>query len=321
MRLTLLAAAVSAAKATASPTAIEQFFMPLLPIKRLWEAVFVGNLSWGLSSLTHAFGQVPVLASIGAYGLAIVVLTLGIKLILAPLFHFQISTSKKTIDDQRRLAPELRAIKAKFKGDPAKTQEETMKLYKEHGVNPLASVAGCLPALAQFPIWVGLYWVLRDNVNNHVFKTAQFFFIPNLNLTPMTQHLAGSLIPSVAYLIIPLLAGGTAYVQAKMMQQPPNPGATEQELQTQQMGKTMVMIMPFTIGFFALQSPAGLGLYWFVSNCVAIVQQYLVVGIGGFRKPDEASGGPTKSASPGPRPAPRPSKPSNSNRSSKRSKR
>jgi membrane protein insertase Oxa1/YidC/SpoIIIJ len=69
-----------------------------------------------------------------------------------------------------------------------------------------------------------------------------------------------------------------------MMQQPPNPGASDQEQQAQQMTQTMQVMMPLMIIYFSLITPAGLGLYWFVSNCFAIIQQYLVNGWGGGRR-------------------------------------
>jgi hypothetical protein len=75
-----------------------------------------------------------------------------------------------------------------------------------------------------------------------------------------------------------------------MIQQPPNPYATEQEQQTQQMTQSMQVMMPLMIAVFAISTPAGLGLYWFVSNCVAIIQQYFVTGWGALRP---ANGPPT----------------------------
>jgi hypothetical protein len=87
-------------------------------------------------------------------------------------------------------------------------------------------------------------------------------------------------IPSPEYLIFPLLAAATTFVQTKMLQMPPMPNPTEQELQTQQMQKMMVWMSPLMIGYFALNVPAGLGLYWFIGNCVGIIQQYFVVGWG-----------------------------------------
>jgi hypothetical protein len=88
-----------------------------------------------------------------------------------------------------------------------------------------------------------------------------------------------------------LLAAITTFIQSKMLQQPPPPNPTEQELQTQSMQRTMVWLSPVMIGVFALQVPAGLGLYWFVGNVVSIILQYFVVGWGSLL-PRRDGGGP-----------------------------
>ncbi|HEY4025980.1 MAG TPA: YidC/Oxa1 family membrane protein insertase, partial [Candidatus Dormibacteraeota bacterium] len=112
-----------------------------------------------------------------------------------------------------------------------------------------------------------------------------FLFVPHLNDLPSAHALVQGLpIPTLAYLVIPLLAAGTTFVQSRMMQQPTSPVPTEQELQTQQMTRTMQVMMPLMIAYFAIVTPAGLGLYWFISNCVSIIQQYFVTGWGGFRR-------------------------------------
>ena len=240
-------------------------------------------MTWGLRALYHSFNTVPGLEAIGAYGLAIIALTVIIKLCLAPLYQLQLSMSRKTQLEQRKLAPEVAKLKKKYKGDSAKLNTATMELYKEHGVNPLGGLAGCLPALLQFPILTALYWTFYQF---HV-ADAHFLFIPSLIDSPSKHLLFNGLpfIPTVVFAIIPLLAAASTYVQAKMMQQPPNPLATEQELQAQQMTKSMAMMMPLMIAYFAIVTPAGLGLYWFISNCVAIIQQYFVTGWGQLWRP------------------------------------
>jgi YidC/Oxa1 family membrane protein insertase len=226
---------------------------------------------------------VPLIATIGAYGLALIAVTLTIKLILAPLYEYQIRSSKKSLENQRKLAPELAEIKKKYKGDPQKQQAAMMELYKQHGVNPMASLSGCLPSLLQFPILAALYWVFLGNARNHAIPLDHFLFIPHLNSTPSAEHLvAGLPIPALPYLVVPLLAALSTFVQSKMMQQAPNPAATEQEQQTQQMMQSMQVMMPLMVLYFAVITPAGLGLYWLASNCFAIIQQYRVNGWGGL---------------------------------------
>ena len=223
---------------------------------------------------------VPVVESIGAYGVAIIVLTIVIRLILAPLQQFQLVTQRKTMVEQRKLAPQVAELRKKYKKDPQKLNAEMMKLYQEHGVNPLGGLVGCLPLVVQLPILTALYYVFQ-NFAKAGHPPQPFLFLANLNENP-NHHLqfAGLPIPVLAYLIFPLLAALTTLVQSRMLQMPPPPNPTEQEAQTQQMQRTMVWLSPLMIGYFALNVPAGLGLYWFVGNCVSIIQQSFVVGWG-----------------------------------------
>ena len=244
---------------------------------------------------------------VGAYGVAVVILTIIIRLALAPLQQFQLLTQRKTMTEQRKLAPQVAELRKKFKKDPTKLNQEMMKLYQEHGVNPLGGLIGCLPLIVQLPILTALYYVFSGNAKSHILTSVHFLFIQNLNTSPLSHPLlAGLPIPAIAYLIIPLLAAATTFVQSRMMQQPPNPAATEQEQQAQAMTKQMQVFMPLMIAYFAFVTPAGLGLYWFISNCFAIIQQYLVNGWGGLRPPPGAAAAEPATA---PRPPARPSRP------------
>jgi YidC/Oxa1 family membrane protein insertase len=240
----------------------------------------VQTLSRLLTFIYDHFQGVPVLTFIGAYGMAIIVLTIMIRLVLAPLQQFQLVTQRKTMVEQRKLAPQVAELRKKHKKDPQKLNAEMMKLYQEHGVNPLGGLVGCLPLVLQIPILTALYYVFTGFAHSqHV--AAHFLWIPNLNDNP-NHHLlfAGVPIPVPAYLVFPLLAALTTLVQSRMLQMPPAPNPTDQEAQTQQMQRTMVWLSPLMIGYFALNVPAGLGLYWFVGNCVSIIQQSFVVGWG-----------------------------------------
>ena len=220
------------------------------------------------------------------------VLTVVIKLILSPLYQLQISLSRKAMDQQRSLAPQVAALRKKYKGE--KLNQEMMKLYREHGVNPLGGATGCLPAIVQMPILIALYYVFYGAARAGTFGVAHFLFVPNLNDAPSAHPLLHGFpipIPILPYAIIPLLAAATTFVQSKMIQQPPNPAATEQEQTQQQMAQSMQVMMPLVIAYFALVTPAGLGLYWFVSNCFAIVQQYFVTGWGALRPATLATAG------------------------------
>jgi YidC/Oxa1 family membrane protein insertase len=263
---------------------LSSVFDVFLPLVHLWQVVFENNLAAILNFIYVHFQDVPILATIGAYGLAIVVITLGIRLLLTPLMLFQLTTQRKSMLEQRKLAPEVAELRKKYKKDGMRLNTEMQKLYQEHGINPLAGMVGCLPLIVQIPILTALYYVFTGFA--HSAKTpAHFLFIPNLNDSPnhhlwLTLPIFGIGIPIAAYLIFPLFAAATTYVQTKMLQMPPPPNPTEQELQTLQMQKMMVWLSPLMIGYFALTVPAGLGLYWFIGNCVGIIQQYFVVGWG-----------------------------------------
>jgi YidC/Oxa1 family membrane protein insertase len=256
----------------------------------VWQAWIEQPLAAFLMFLYTHLSTVPVIHAIGAYGVAIIILTIIIRLALAPLQQFQLVTQRKTMVEQRKLAPQVADLRKKYKKDPQKLNTEMMALYKEHGVNPLGGMIGCLPLIVQIPILTALYYVFTGFT--HTSALAQpFVFIPNLNENP-NHHLlfAGFPIPILAYLVFPLLAALTTLIQSRMLQMPPPPNPTEQEQQTQSMQRTMVWLSPLMIGYFALNVPAGLGLYWFIGNCVSIIQQSFVVGWGNvlparFRRP------------------------------------
>ncbi|MFN2464943.1 MAG: YidC/Oxa1 family membrane protein insertase [Candidatus Dormibacteria bacterium] len=225
-----------------------------------------------LSNLYSAFNGLGPLQAVGAYGLSIIALTIVIKLALFPLYQKQLTMSKKTQAEQRKVAPELAALRKKYKGDPAKLNTEMMALYKEHGINPLGGLAGCLPTLAQLPILIGLY---QSIYNFHAHVDPHFLWIHNLTKPahyndPITW-------------ILPAFAGLTTFVQSKMMAQPPAaPGDDSQAAQMAQMTSTMSLIMPAVIVYFAFNPNIGQGLvlYWVISNLFSIGQQYFVNGWG-----------------------------------------
>lgn len=274
-------------------------------------------LEWLLALLVTHISGVGVIAAIGAYGVAIIILTIFIRLLLSPLQQFQLVTQRRSMTEQRKLAPQVAELRKKYKKDPQKLNSEMMKLYQEHGVNPLGGLVGCLPLVIQMPILYALYYVFTGFPRTHPDLATHFLWIPNLNENP-THHplfyLFGFGVPALTYLVFPVLAALTTLAQSRMLQMPPPPNPTDQELQTVQMQRTMLWLSPVMIGVFALNVPAGLGLYWFVGNCVSIIQQSFVVGWGNLLpsrfRPVVAGGAVPPPANP-PRqgPAPNPSKP------------
>ena len=139
------------------------------PIYTLWLNLVEKNLEAFLLFLYSHVQTWPVVSVIGAYGVAIVILTIIIRLALAPLQQFQIVTQRRTMLEQRKLAPQVSELRKKYKNDREKLNAETMKLYQEHGVNPLGGLIGCLPLIVQLPILTALYYVFKNfATNEHV---------------------------------------------------------------------------------------------------------------------------------------------------------
>lgn len=198
----------------------------------------------------------------GDYGVAIILLTVAVRVILLPLNVSQMRAMRK----MQELAPKAKELQAKYKNDPQRLNQETMKLYREHGVNP---VAGCLPLLLQFPILIALFQAFQNpNLNA---EAVPAFLGLNLFLPSSGQHalvvgLGGIALPLGArYLVLPALAALTTYWQTVAS----TPAGADPSQ------RVMLYIMPVMIGYFSLTFPAGLSLYWVVSNLLSILQTYL----------------------------------------------
>lgn len=227
-------------------------------------------LGWLLSIL---IGN-PIADAVGPFGIAIVLLTILIKLIIAPVFQYQLTTSRRVQAEQRRIAPELAKIRKQHKKDPQRLNQETMALYKEHNINPLAQMSGCLPALVQSPILIALFYVIRDAHQTLHIHDLSFLGI-SLDKTALQR---GQFWLAI---LLPLLAGLTTFVQTKMMTQPGQVQDPTQAAMTQ----NMTLIMPVFIGFISLQFQTALALYWVVSNLFSIGQQYFITGWGSLTIP------------------------------------
>lgn len=237
----------------------------------LFDLLLVVPMTNVLVALARVFG--------GNFGIAIIVFTLLMKIVTWPLTASQYKQSRA----MQAIQPRMQELQKKYKGkDPKKLQQETMALYREAGVNPL----GCLlPMLAQFPIWIALYQV----VNVALGETPESFVNLSQQLYPISfihsavplnnQFLIWNLGQSDATLILPLLVGATMYIQQKMMQPPTPTGPLSQsQMQQQQTQQMMLWMLPLMFGFWSLSVPAGLALYWAVSNIAGIVLQYFYMG-------------------------------------------
>ncbi|QXM07021.1 YidC/Oxa1 family membrane protein insertase [Crassaminicella indica] len=189
---------------------------------------------------------------IGNYGISIILFTVIVKLVLLPLTIKQLKSTK----EMAKIQPKLKELQEKYKNDKEKLNIKTMELYKEHKINPMG---GCLPLLIQIPIIFGLFSVLRtpaQYIAEPSFLQAiseSFLWIPNLsNPDPI---------------ILPILAGITTYFSMSTT----NTGAVQNQTM-----KTMNLVMPFLIIWWGRGFPAGLTLYWVVSNIFQMAQQYFI---------------------------------------------
>ncbi len=196
---------------------------------------------------------------IANWGVAIILATFALRLVLFPVNQYSMVRMKKAQVDMQRVQPKVNAIKAKYakKKDAegrAKMNQETMDLYRREGINPMGGVAGCLPLLLQFPILIGFYNMLTVAVE---LRGAPFYFwIHDLSIRD-------------PYYITPLLMGATMFLQQRMsMTKSADPAQRQQQM--------IMMIMPVFFTYLCIQMPSGMVLYWFVNNLLGIGQQWLV---------------------------------------------
>jgi len=178
------------------------------------------------------------------YGLAIILVTILIKLVFYPLSQ----KSYQSMNKMKAIQPKVAKMKEKFKDDKARQQKEMMDLYRTYKVNPFG---GCLPIVVQIPVFFGLYRGLMVAIE---LRHAPFFW--------WIQDLAAK----DPYYITPILMGVTMFLQQKMS---PTTGDAMQA--------KMMLFMPIIFTFMFLNFPAGLVLYWLVNNVLSIAQQYMVM--------------------------------------------
>lgn len=198
-----------------------------------WVYIFATPLFWLL---------VKIFTFVKNWGIAIILLTIFVKIVLYPLTRASyISMAKMKV-----LAPKVELIKSKYKDNKLGFQKELMDLYKRERVNP---IGGCLPMLLQIPVFIGLYWALLSSVE---LRQAKFLWVNDLS-------------SSDPYFILPIILAITMFVQTYL-----NPPVTDP------MQAKMMRIMPimFSVMFFFF--PAGLVLYWLINNVLSMAQQWYI---------------------------------------------
>ena len=193
---------------------------------------------------------------VGNWGVAIILLTVLVKL----AFYKLSATSYRSMANMRRVAPELQRIKELHGDDKQKLSQEMMNLYKKEKINPLG---GCLPILVQMPVFIALYWVLFESVQ---LRHAPFMlWIEDLSVMD-------------PYLILPVLMGGSMFLQMQLNPTPPDPVQAK-----------VMKVLPIMFTFFFLWFPAGLVLYWLSNNILSMAQQFYI-----YRQIDREQAKPAK---------------------------
>lgn len=247
-----------------------------------------------LNILVAIYTALNALGLPGAFGLAIVALTVGIRFLLHPFFKQQIHTARKMSE----IKPHLDKLQAQHKKDPKRLQQEQLLLYQQHGLNP---ASGCLFLVIQIPIFIGLYSTLNAFLQNGVGSKV----VTQINSVLYTKAIAINhaidpqflgfnlaLSPQKAglwfYYLIPVLTGVLQYFQAVATTAQPAQKIENKKALTKKddrdkktdaqgdfqkaMNTQMKYIFPFMIGYFAYTLPVGLSLYWNIFSLFSILQ-------------------------------------------------
>jgi YidC/Oxa1 family membrane protein insertase len=269
------------------------------------------------SGLTHIVG------SSAAWSLSIVVLTVGMRLVLFPIFVKQIRSQRA----MQAVQPKMKELQTKYKNDKEKLNQEMMALWKEAGVNPLS---GCLPLVLQIPIFISLFHTLKEikpiskTCNSHlvscykgqkgfpqldVFHAAHaklFGIVPisaSFKTSSAILHALGGSVGSTRALclILTIIMGATTFITQKQLMARNGPAADSQQAQTQ---KIMLYVFPVFFLAYGFFFPVGVLLYWLTTNIWSMVQQYVVI----HRMDAAPAAGPSVAPS-GPRPGAKPNQP------------
>jgi YidC/Oxa1 family membrane protein insertase len=235
-------------------------------VSRLEAYGLEGSLNFGGFPVPRQWGGLPmewlglpilkfmnwVYRYVGNYGVAIILITVLSKVLFYPLTL----KSMRSMKAMQVLQPQINALRSKYKSDPQRLQRETLDLYRKYKVNPMG---GCLPMIAQVPIFYALYLALSVSVElqNAPFLCFGRMFGADLWVCDLAGH-------DPTY-VLPVLMGVSMFFQQKMTPMTGDPRQAK-----------MMLVMPFIFTFMFLNLPSGLVLYWFVSNVLQILQQKLM---------------------------------------------
>ncbi|HHU63467.1 MAG TPA: YidC/Oxa1 family membrane protein insertase [Clostridiales bacterium] len=197
---------------------------------------------------------------VGSYGLAIVLFTVILRVILWPLDIKQRKEQKKMVD----LQPKMKELQKKYRNNKDKLNKKTMELYRKHNVNPMA---GCLPMLIQLILLFALFSALRGLVNSGVMAGETFLWIRDISKPDsfLTKMPDGSV---NGYFILPILAGVSQFFTTKMM--------SSTTIQPEGQPKIMNYFFPLFSVYICATYNAAFALYWVASNLIQLIQQLII---------------------------------------------
>ncbi len=237
-------------------------------LKNIWDKLFYKPI---YNTLIFLIASMPISQNLA---LSIILLTILIKIILLIPNNRAIRAQR----DLQKVQPHLEEIKNKYKGDQKKIAEETMKVWKEHKVNPFGS---CLPLLIQFPVMIALFYVVKDGLNIDENTHLLYDFLRNKDIFIDPWFLWVLDLTKNNLYVLPVIVGGLQFIQmkstfARQKKTQKSKDKSDMQNQMQTMNATMQYILPIMIAVFTASLPAAVGLYWGISTVFAIGQQYVV---------------------------------------------
>jgi YidC/Oxa1 family membrane protein insertase len=237
----------------------------------VWDTLiqgFVLALIW----LYRALGQTE-----WSLVLSIAALTIAVRVLTLPLTLPSQRSMRKNSKQMQALQPELDKLKKKFRNDSQKLQQAQLELYQKHGINPLSSVTGCLPMFIQLPIIWAFYQsisrALAYRPGEMLVLSKYLSAVPDfMSLVPLPSQWLWFNLARPDTLVLPILVAGTTWIQQKLTTASTQTASTDP--QAAQMSQSMMITMPLMFGYLAMQMPAGLSIYFIVSNLVGMGVQW-----------------------------------------------
>jgi YidC/Oxa1 family membrane protein insertase len=211
-----------------------------------------------------------------SFALSITVMTIAVRLVTIPFTLPSQRAMKKNAAKMEAIRPELENLKKKYRQDPQKLQQAQLQLYQKYGINPLSSMTGCLPMFIQLPI----IWAFYQSISRALANQPGQMLVLSKYLSAVPEFMSLVPLPSKFLwfdmgrpdkIVLPLLVAGSTWIQQKLTV-PSTQGSTDP--QAAQMSQSMMITMPLMFGFFAMQMPAGLSIYFIVSNVVGLGIQW-----------------------------------------------